>query len=135
MLSSFGDKINVGTLFQHHPGDSNGITNVLHASYSAGAQSVSIHHQGVKLHAAITCEKAAAARVESLVVLHGDDCCFNRIQGGTTPLQQTPANVESPANSEQMGLNHVIGNGPGPAMNHQNGSVRHDLTSRGNGNS
>ncbi len=133
-LRAIRDKIDVGALFQHQTGDSNGIANVLHAAYSAGAQGVSIHHQGIKLHGAIASEKAASSSIEGIVVFHGDDCSFNSVHGGAAPLQQTPPKVEGLANSVEMGLDHVIGNGPGAAMNHQNGSVRQDSTSTGNGN-
>src|SRR5436309_3525731 len=104
---------------------------MLHAPYSTGPQGISIHHERIELNPAIARQKAAPACIEGFVVFHGDDGRFHRVHGRAASLQQVPANGQSLAHSPEMGLDHVIWNGPGAAMNHQNRSVRHDSTSRG----
>src|SRR5689334_22528011 len=64
-LRAFPDKVNMRAFIQYQPRSADRIANALHAAHTASAQSCAIHHEGVKLNAAIAGEKAAAAGVKS----------------------------------------------------------------------
>ncbi len=80
-----------------------------------------VHDEGIELHFAVAIEKAAAPGVESLVIFHDDDSFFDRIERRAAALKHPPTRSHGIAHAIEMGFDHVVGNGPGAAMNNQNG--------------
>ncbi len=91
--------------------------NALDAAHASAAQRGAVHDEGIELHFAVAIEKAAAAGIESLVVFHDDDSFFDRIERRPATLEHAPARGHGVAHAVEMGFDHVVGNGPGAAMN------------------
>jgi hypothetical protein len=92
------------------------IRDSFHASYASSPQSTAVHDEGVELNLAIAIEEAASAGVESLVVFHDDYSFFDCVEGRATALEDTPSNGGGVADAVEMGVHHVIGNGPRAAV-------------------
>src|SRR5262249_21834359 len=90
-LRAFPNKIDVGTLLEHQPGSLNRVADVLDAADAARSHGGSVHHERVHLYAAVAGQEAAAARVESFVILHGHDSSFNGVQSLAAALQYAPS--------------------------------------------
>ena len=116
-LGTFGDEINVRAVAKDLAGGADGIAQTLDAADAATAEGLAIHDEGVELHFAVAIEKTAAAGVESFVVFHHDDGLFNRVEGGAAQFQHTPTGRRGVADAMEVRLDHVIGNGPGTAVN------------------
>src|SRR5437588_12858524 len=69
-LRAFSDKIDMRALVKHQARGLYGVANAFDTADAAGAQGGAIHHESVKLHAAVASEKAAAAGVKSFVIFH-----------------------------------------------------------------
>src|SRR6185312_4856211 len=95
----------------------NGIGNALYAAHASAAQGGAVHDEGIELHFAVAIEKAAAAGVESLVVFHDDDRFLDRIERRPAAFQYPPARRHGVAHAVEVSFHHVIGDGPGTAMN------------------
>src|SRR5262245_12777969 len=122
-LSAFPHKIDVGTLVEHQPCSLNRVANMLDAADAAGSHGSSLHHERVHLYPAIAGQEASAARVKGFVVLHGHDSGFDGVQRHAAALQHAPSFGDCILHTGQMRVDHVIGYGPGAAMDHQYGKL------------
>src|ERR1700756_3087571 len=102
----------------------NGIRNLFHAAHASGTKRSAVHNQRIELNLAIAIEEAATASVKRLVVLHDDDRFLYGIQCRSATLEHTPASGNCSPHAAQMCLYHVIRNGPGAAVDEQNGIRR-----------
>ena len=73
------------------------------------------------MNLAIAVQKAAAARVKSVVIFQDDDRFLNRIERRASALEHAPARSQRVAHAANMGADHVIGHGPRATMNYENG--------------
>ena len=122
-LRALADEINVRAFIQDQARGPDGIADVLHAAHAAGAKRGPVHHEGIELHAAVAGEKAAAAGVKSLIVFHAGDGGFHGVQRRAAAFQHMPALGQRFLHSGDVGLHHVIRNGPGAAMDHEYGKL------------
>jgi hypothetical protein len=116
-LGAFSDKVDVRALAQDFSGGADGVGNALNSADSASTQGGTFHDEGVQLHFAVTIQEAAAAGVESLVVFEYDDGFFDRVKRGPTFLQCKPTSCDGVADAVEVGVHHVVGDGPGAAVN------------------
>jgi hypothetical protein len=73
----------------------------------------------------ITIQKAATSGVEGLVVLHDDNGLLDGIERRTAVLEHAPSRGQRVVYASEVGVDHVIGHGPRPAVNDQNRIVWH----------
>jgi hypothetical protein len=118
----------VRTLAENLAGGAHGIAQALDASHAAGAERGSIHDECVELDFAVAIEKAAASRVESLVVFHDDDGFLDGVERGAAKFEHAPSRSQSVADAANVGVDHVIRHGPRAPMNHQNRISRQELS-------
>jgi hypothetical protein len=98
------------------------------ATDTSGAESASVHDEGVELDLAVAVQKTAAARVKGFIVFENDHGFFNRIESRATALQRAPSGSSGVAHTVKMRLDHVVGNGPGTTVNDQNRICWHSQT-------
>src|SRR5439155_4104493 len=79
---------------------------------------------------AIAIEEAPAAGVKRFVVFDDDDRFLYRIQCRSATVEHTPASSNRVAHTVQVGLDHVVRNGPGATVDEQNGIRRQRDSSR-----
>src|ERR1700685_4626867 len=125
LLGAFADKINVRTLTQNLPPRAPRIAHPLPAPHAASPQRGALHDERVELHPAIAVEKAAASRVESLVVFHDDNGFLNRVQRRPATLQHAPSRSQRVVHAANVRLDHVVRHSPRAAMHHENGISSH----------
>ena len=118
-LGAFGDEVNVRAIAQDFAGGAHGIAQSFDAADAASAEGGAVHDEGVELDFAVAVEEAAAAGIEGFVVFHHDDRCFDGVEGGAAALQRVPACGCRVADALEVGVDHVIGDGPGAAVNDQ----------------
>ena len=123
-LSPFGDKVHMRAVAQNFARRADRIGDALDTAHAAGAQSGAVHDERIELHLAVAIEKAAATRVEGLVVFHDDHSFLDRIERRSTAFEHPPARSHGVAHTVEMSFHHVIRNGPGAAMNDQNRIVQ-----------
>jgi hypothetical protein len=102
----------------------NGVAQALDAGDAAsahGAACATVHEKCVELDPAIAGEKGASARVEGLIVFEDGDSSFNGIDGGGATIEQGVAGEECTADAAAVGFDGVVRNGPGAAMDEENG--------------
>jgi hypothetical protein len=105
-----------------------GIAQPLDAGYAAGAHAAGdspVHQQRVELDFALAGEKGATTGIEGFVVFEDRDSGLYRIDRGSAALQQRIAGKQRTANAEGVGIDGVVGNGPGAAMNEKDGLIGH----------
>jgi len=122
----FRDKIYMRTFTQNLARGANRIRKMLYAANAASAKRGSVHDEGVELYLALAIEKAAATRVEGLVIFHDDDSFFDRIERCVTPLKDTPALGERFAHAVQVRFDKRVRNGPRASVDEQNWVIRQE---------
>ena len=90
------------------------------ATQSSGTQSGSVHDERIELHSAFPIEEAAAAGVKGVVIFHDDHGFLDGIEGGTAPIEHSPARSKGIADAIQVSVHHLIWNSPCSAVNNQN---------------
>jgi len=123
VLRSGADEVDVRAFVEHQARGLNGVAQALDAGDSASAESGTIHEQGVELDAAIAGEEAAASGVEGGVVFQFGDCGFDGVGGGGSEFEERVAGLERVKDALLVGLEHVVGNGPGSAVDDEDWSV------------
>src|SRR5258706_11567481 len=123
-LRAFCDKINVRAFAKNFTGSANRIRDTLNASHAPGAQSSAIHNEGIELDLAVAIQKAAAPGVECLVVFHDGYGFFDRVERRSAAFEDAPSGGSAVADAVAVSIHHVIGNGPGAAVNDKNGIRR-----------
>ncbi len=119
-FSAFGDEIDVRAVAENLAGGANRIAQALDATYAAAAQGRAIHDEGVELDFAVAVQETAAAGVEGFVVFENDDGFFDRVKSRAAAFQNAPSGSGGVAHAVEVSFDHVVGNGPGTAMNYQN---------------
>ncbi len=125
LLRAGSDEVNVGAFIEHQPGRLDGVTEPFHAGHAARAQRASVHQQRIELYPSIPGKKAAAARIEGLIVFKNRDRRFDRVDCRPALLKQCVSGPQSIRYASLVGLQHVFGNGPGTAVNEKNGRDWH----------
>ena len=100
---------------------------MLDAADASGTQRAAVHDQRVELYFAVAIEKAPASGVKGLVIFHDHDCFLDRIERRTAAAEHFPSRRQGVADAIQMRVDHVIRNGPGAAMDEQNGISRQTI--------
>src|SRR5262249_3959412 len=118
-LRAFPHKIDVRALVEHQPCSLNRVADPLDAADAAGSHGGSVHHERVHLHPAITSQEAAAARVKGFVVLHGHESGFNGVQSHAAAFEPPPSFGERILHTDYVRVDHIVGHGPGAAMDHE----------------
>ena len=118
-VGAFGDKIDVRAVAKNFPGGAAMGMEAFDATYPAAAQGRAVHDEGVELHFAVAVQKAATAGVKGFVILEYDHG-FDRVQSGAAAFQRAPSGRGGIAHANKVRLDHVVGNGPGAAVYHQN---------------
>ena len=62
--------------------------------------------------------------IEGLVIFHDDDVFLNSVEGRTAMLQYSPTRSYGVIHTADVSLHHIVGYGPGAAMNDQDGICR-----------
>jgi hypothetical protein len=108
------------TLAENFARGADGISQAFDASYAAAPERVSFHDESVELNFPVTIQEAASPGIEGLIVFHYDDGLFDSVERSSTLAERLPAGGDRVANAIQMSLDHVVGNCPGTAVNHEN---------------
>ena len=117
VFGSLGDEVDVRALIEDEAGGLDGVAQALDAGDSAGAEGGAVHDEGVELDAAVAGEEAAASGVEGSVVFEVGDGGFDSVDGGGPALEEGIASLEGIEDALFVGVEHVVGNGPGSAVN------------------
>jgi hypothetical protein len=94
---------------------------------------VAVHDEGVELDAAVAGEEAATSGVEGGVVFEFGDGGFDSVDGRGSALEERIASLEGVKDSLLVGLEHVVGDGPGSAVDEKNGAAWHTYRVQGEG--
>jgi hypothetical protein len=112
----------VGAFIEDEAGGLDGISEVFNAGYAAGAESVSVHQEGVELDASFAGEEASATGVEGGVIFEGGDGGFYCVGGSPAFFENGVSGGEGMGYSALMVFGHLGWNGPGAAVNEEDGS-------------
>ena len=124
LLGSGSDEVDVRTFFKDEAGGLNGIAQALDAGHAAGLHAASVHEKSVELDATVGGEKAAATGVESGIVFEDGHGGFYSVEGGAGALEDGEAGFEGVLDAAQVGGVVGWGDGPGTAMDEENGAER-----------
>jgi hypothetical protein len=119
VFGAFGDEHHVGTLFENGARGANRILDPAQAGDGTCAKRGGVHNDGVAFDVAIEREMRAVAGVEGGIIFENDDSGFNGVEGVAAVLENGPAGVESAEAACSAGVNGIVGNVPGAAMNNQ----------------
>ena len=133
LLGSLGDEVDVRAFVEDEAGGLDGVAQALDTGDSAGAEGVAVHDEGVELDAAVAGEEAATSSVEGGVVFEFGDGGFDSVDGGGSALEERLAGLEGVKDSLLVGLEHVVGDGPGSAVNDEDGAAWHRYRVQGGG--
>src|SRR5580698_10495284 len=125
-LRAFAYEIYVRTFTQNFSRSAHRIAQALDAAHAAGAERRAIHDEGVELYLAIAIKKAAATCIESVVVFHDDDRFLDCVERRAAAFEHAPSRSERLVHAAQVSVDHVIGHGPGTAMNDEHRIGRQD---------
>jgi len=117
VFGAFGDEHHVRALFEDCAGGLNGIFHAAQARDGTGAEGGGVHHDGVAFDVAIEREMGAKAGVENGIVLQDNDGGFDGVERVAAVFQNPPAGMESEEAAGFTGINGVIGDVPGAAVN------------------
>ncbi len=117
---AFADKINMRAIAENLARGANRILHPLNASDAPGTQRRAIHEESVHLHFAFAIKKATAPSIERLVVLKNNDSFLDRIQRAAAALEHSPPRVQGIAHTRFVRFHHVVGHGPGAAVDDEN---------------
>jgi hypothetical protein len=118
-LRSLSHKVHVRTIAQNLSRRPYRVAQPLNTTNAASAQGGAIHDERIQLHFAVAIKKAAAAGVKGLVIFHDDHSFLDSVERRTAPFQHAPTCSHGVEHAIQMGFDHVIGNGPGTAVNYK----------------
>jgi hypothetical protein len=123
-LSTFADKIDVGTFLEHESRGVDWIAEAFDAGYAAGFHAAAVHEKGVELDATVGGEEATATGVEGGIVFENCDCSFNGIDGCAAAGEDFMTDLEGVAHSGFMGRCGVGRDGPRATVNEEGRIVR-----------
>ena len=117
ILRALGDEHHVGASFQDRAGGLDRIFDAAQAGDGAGTEGGGVHDDGVAFHVAVEGEVRAISRVEKGIVLEDDDGGFDRVERVAAVFEDSPAGLESAEAAGFTGVDGVIGDIPGAAVN------------------
>ena len=117
VLRAAGNQHHVRAFIENGTGGLNGIFHAAETGDGSGAQCGGVHDDGVALDVAVEREMRAVARIEDRIVLKNDDGGFDGVKCVTAVSKNGPAGVERAETAGFAGINGVIGNVPGTAVN------------------
>ena len=120
-LSAGTDEVDVGALLKDQTGGADGIAEALDAGNAACAESGTFHEQGVELDAAFAGKEGTPTGVEGVVVFEDGYSSFNRINGGGAASEERGASLEGGEDACFVGGTERVRDGPGAAVDEQNG--------------
>jgi hypothetical protein len=121
VLGALGDEHHVRAFFEDSAGGLDGIFHAAEASDGAGAERGGVHDDGVAFDVAGEGEMGAEAGVENGIVFEDDDGCFEGVERVAAGFENVPAGLESAEAAGFAGVNGIIGNVPGAAVNDERG--------------
>ncbi len=124
-LGTGADEVDVGGFFEDEAGGLDGVAEPLDAGYAAGAEVGSVHEKGVELDAAVAGEEGASSSVEGVVVFHDGDGGLDGVDGGAAAGECGPAGCECGGDATLVGVDGVVGHGPGSAVDEEEGLAIH----------
>ena len=116
-LRTFSDEHHVRAFFEDGTREANGIFNALQAGDRARAKSGGVHDDGVAFDAAIEIEMGAETSIEDGIVLENEDGGFDGVERVATAGEDRPAGLQGAEATGFTGVDGVIGNIPGTAVN------------------
>ena len=123
MLCAGADEVDMRAFFEDKTGGLDGVAEAFDTGDAAGFHAAAVHEEGVELDAAVGGEEAAAAGVEGGVVFKDGDGGFNGVECGTAEGEDAVAGFEGVANAGLVGGCGVGGDGPGAAVDDEDGVV------------
>lgn len=81
-----------------------------------------IHDDGVAFDATIEGEMRSVTGVEDWIVFQDDDGGFNGIEGVAAGFENAPASMKGAKAASFAGINGIVGDVPGAAVNDEGGS-------------
>ena len=122
-FGSRADEVHMWRVVEHQARGVNGVAQSLDAGDAAGAQVLSIHQQGVELHAPVSGKERPAPGVEGLIILHHGDGRFHRSHRRRACFKQRVARRKRVGDAPLMIGDCVVRHGPGSAVDDEGGSV------------
>jgi len=117
IFGAFGDKHHVGAFFEDRAGGLDRIFDAAQARDRAGAEGGGVHDDGVAFDVTIEGEVGAKAGVEDRVIFEDDDGGFDGVERVAAVFENVPAGLESAEAAGFAGVDGIIGNVPGAAVN------------------
>jgi hypothetical protein len=124
IFSAFGDEHHMRALFEDGARSLDGIFDVAEAGDGAGAESGGVHDDGVAFDVAVEGEMGAEAGVEDGIVFEDDDGGFDGVEGVAAIFENFPAGLKSAEAAGFAGVDSIIGDVPGAAVNDERGLHR-----------
>jgi hypothetical protein len=112
----------VGAFFEDGTSGSNGVFDAVKAGNGAGAERGGVHDDGVALDLAIEIEVGAVAGVEDGVVLEDGDGGFDGVERVAAARENGPAGLKSAETAGLAGVDGVVGDVPGTAVEDERGA-------------
>ena len=119
LFGAFGDEHHVGAFFEDGAGSLNGIFDTAQTRDGAGAERGGVHDDGVTFDVAVEGEMGAEAGIEDGIVFEDDDGGFDGVERVATSFENFPACFESAKAAGFAGVNGIIRNIPGAAVNNE----------------
>jgi len=119
VLRPFGDEHHVRTFFEDGAGGLDGIFDASQARDGAGAKRVGIHDDGVAFDVAVKRQMGAESGVEGRIVFENGDGGFDGVERVAAVIENFPAGLKSAKTAGFAGVNGIIGDVPGAAVNNQ----------------
>ena len=119
VFGTFGDEHHVGRFFEDSARGLDGIFDAAKTGNGAGAERGGVHDDGVAFDVAVECEMGAETGVEDGVVFEDDNSGFDGVERAAAVFENSPAGLESAETAGFAGVDGVIGNVPGTAVNNE----------------
>ena len=123
-LRPFCHQHHVRTIVQDGSGKPNGVLHALQCRGRPGTQRRAIHDHGVALHAAVQIQMGTVACVENRVVFQYHDSGFDGVESIATFRKDGPAGSQGALTARFTGIDGLVRNVPGAAVNNQSRSHR-----------
>ena len=107
--------------FENSASGANGIFYAAQTGDRTSAESGSVHDDGVAFDMAIEIEVRAEASVKDGIVFENHDGGFDGVQSATPFGEYTPACLQGAEAASVAGIDSIVGNIPGTAMNDERG--------------
>src|SRR5579862_8173121 len=116
LLGAGANEIDMWAVAENLAGGANRIAKALDASNASGAEGGAVHDEGVELNFPVAIEKTTAPGIEGFVVFHDDDGFLDGVERRAPALKHAPSRGQSVVHAADVGVDHVVGHGPGAAV-------------------